>query len=315
MSTPSVDYYRLLEVDPAASLDVIERAFTVIAKRHHPDLNGGSAASTRVMQQLNEAMEVLRSPKQRAEYDRARGLLSGPPPSAAHTGTSSPPSSVPAPPGSADFSWDLGPQGTAPVSGATHSKKPMSKGLKTVLIIVVSVLVLGCATNQLWSALQGPGVETSSDSAPATVPEPEKEPQVQPFMEWVGALEPANYIPAENADTAPEPAIATPDFHEAIRSGKAFYLFADVDPATGDWAALAPALERGFELFTVRNDVIVGEAPGSLDVTYSYEGISLAGEGGGNYSGRVIAVYQALPSPDAPPTDSPTWTAVLLTLD
>ena len=32
------DFYRILEVDRKASIDVIEKAYKVLAKKYHPDL-------------------------------------------------------------------------------------------------------------------------------------------------------------------------------------------------------------------------------------------------------------------------------------
>ena len=55
----TTDYYKTLEVDREASLDVIEAAYRRLALRYHPDRNP-DADAVRKMQALNEAYAVLR---------------------------------------------------------------------------------------------------------------------------------------------------------------------------------------------------------------------------------------------------------------
>ncbi|MDH4120299.1 MAG: tetratricopeptide repeat protein [Deltaproteobacteria bacterium] len=65
------NFYKVLQVDPAASVEVIKGAYKVLLKSgHHPDLGG----STQVASLLNEAHQVLTNPKTRAEHDHALGL-------------------------------------------------------------------------------------------------------------------------------------------------------------------------------------------------------------------------------------------------
>ena len=64
------DPYQLLEVDKAASPEVIAAAYRVLAKRLHPDLAGPD--TTGQMAALNAAYEVLADPLRRAEYDRSQ---------------------------------------------------------------------------------------------------------------------------------------------------------------------------------------------------------------------------------------------------
>ena len=40
MASESGDHYRVLQVDPAADLEVIQAAYRVLARRYHPDLSG-----------------------------------------------------------------------------------------------------------------------------------------------------------------------------------------------------------------------------------------------------------------------------------
>ncbi len=65
------DYYKILQVDPAAEPDVIEAAFRRLAMKYHPDFNASPDATTR-MAALNEAYAVLSDPARRAQYDAVR---------------------------------------------------------------------------------------------------------------------------------------------------------------------------------------------------------------------------------------------------
>jgi hypothetical protein len=69
------DYYRMLEVDPAASTETIRAAYAALAKRCHPDRNPGDAEAARRMREINEAYHVLGDPARRRQYDRRRAQL------------------------------------------------------------------------------------------------------------------------------------------------------------------------------------------------------------------------------------------------
>jgi len=69
MVSESSDHYRVLQVDPAADLEVIQAAYRVLARRYHPDLSGNDE----IMKRLNAAWEVLGVADRRSEYDRSRG--------------------------------------------------------------------------------------------------------------------------------------------------------------------------------------------------------------------------------------------------
>lgn len=64
---PRVDYYEILQLDPGADQEIIERVYRLLAKRYHPD-NGhaGDASKFRV---LVEAYGILSDPEKRAAYD------------------------------------------------------------------------------------------------------------------------------------------------------------------------------------------------------------------------------------------------------
>jgi curved DNA-binding protein CbpA len=65
-----MSYYDVLEVEPTASRDDIERAFKRLAREVHPDLTGGDRAKAEErMKQLNEIRDTLTDPLLRAGYD------------------------------------------------------------------------------------------------------------------------------------------------------------------------------------------------------------------------------------------------------
>jgi molecular chaperone DnaJ len=65
-----MDLYRVLGVSPSASADEIERAFMRLARRYHPGINPGDAASARAYEDIQRAYAVLGDPARRRDYDR-----------------------------------------------------------------------------------------------------------------------------------------------------------------------------------------------------------------------------------------------------
>ena len=64
------NFYKILEVDPAASSEVIEKAYKTLAKKYHPDRHTGDAeAWNERMRVINEAYAVLSNPRKRKFYD------------------------------------------------------------------------------------------------------------------------------------------------------------------------------------------------------------------------------------------------------
>lgn len=63
--------YEILEVSENASKEIVEKAYKVLAKKYHPDLQaeGDKQEAEKKMKQINEAYEVLSNEEKRKEYD------------------------------------------------------------------------------------------------------------------------------------------------------------------------------------------------------------------------------------------------------
>ena len=69
MHPTTPDHYATLGLDRRCTDDQIRAAYRVLAKQHHPDVNGGSRAAMARTQGLNAAYEMLSDPDQRQAYD------------------------------------------------------------------------------------------------------------------------------------------------------------------------------------------------------------------------------------------------------
>lgn len=67
-----VDYYRILKVSPKASAAEIKSAYRKLARKMHPDVNGGSEISAKEFAQIAKAYQVLSNAEDRARYDAQR---------------------------------------------------------------------------------------------------------------------------------------------------------------------------------------------------------------------------------------------------
>jgi DnaJ-class molecular chaperone len=71
-----MDHYKVLQVDPSACQEVIQKAYKALSLKHHPDKHPAARrpeAAVR-MQQLNRAYEVLSDPLLRQKYDNQQQL-------------------------------------------------------------------------------------------------------------------------------------------------------------------------------------------------------------------------------------------------
>jgi molecular chaperone DnaJ len=64
-----MDFYILLGVDRAATLNDIKRAYKRLARKYHPDINPGDRLAAQQFRQIAEAYETLSDPDRRRRYD------------------------------------------------------------------------------------------------------------------------------------------------------------------------------------------------------------------------------------------------------
>ena len=69
MSIRYKDYYGLLRLGRTASEEEIRRAYLLLARKFHPDMNGGDKSAEEKFKEISEAYEVLSDPGKRRSYD------------------------------------------------------------------------------------------------------------------------------------------------------------------------------------------------------------------------------------------------------
>lgn len=70
MADTKRDYYEVLGVDRNAGDDAIKKAYRVLAKKYHPDMNPGDAEAEAKFKEASEAYAVLSDPEKRKQYDQ-----------------------------------------------------------------------------------------------------------------------------------------------------------------------------------------------------------------------------------------------------
>lgn len=64
------DFYEILGLEKDASEDEIKKAYRIIAKKNHPDLNPDDEEAEQRFKEATAAYEILRDPEKRSRYDR-----------------------------------------------------------------------------------------------------------------------------------------------------------------------------------------------------------------------------------------------------
>jgi hypothetical protein len=127
LNPPPRTHYRVLCVAPDATTEEIEQSFRQLARRLHPDLNGGDGAAEERMKELNVARAALTDPAARAAYDarlqrerRAEGAAAPP------ARTAAPPAP---PPGGAPSAW--GRSTPFPAAPPASARRPLVSWMRT----------------------------------------------------------------------------------------------------------------------------------------------------------------------------------------
>jgi DnaJ-class molecular chaperone len=78
LKSATPDHYAVLGLHRACTDVQIRNAYRLLAKQHHPDVNGGSPAAVAQTQALNAAYEILSNSARRCEYDRELAVCKKP---------------------------------------------------------------------------------------------------------------------------------------------------------------------------------------------------------------------------------------------
>lgn len=70
MAEQKRDYYEVLGVDKNADEAAIKKAYRVLAKKYHPDMNPGDKEAEKKFKEASEAYAVLSDPEKKRQYDQ-----------------------------------------------------------------------------------------------------------------------------------------------------------------------------------------------------------------------------------------------------
>jgi hypothetical protein len=136
--------YDVLGVPGTASEAEIRRAFWVLAKRYHPDVNGGDPAAARRFVEVGNAAETLLDPRRRASYDESR--VPGAP--------ARPPAAAPPPPPSTSRAGGTPPSASPAPAGQPLDFLPRNALQAVVAVAVTAIITWGIAWELAYSPKQ-----------------------------------------------------------------------------------------------------------------------------------------------------------------
>ena len=70
MAEQKRDYYEVLGVEKSADEAAIKKAYRVLAKKYHPDMNPGDTEAEKKFKEASEAYAILSDPEKRRQYDQ-----------------------------------------------------------------------------------------------------------------------------------------------------------------------------------------------------------------------------------------------------
>ena len=70
MAEQKRDYYEVLGVDKNADEAAIKKAYRVLAKKYHPDMNPGDVEAEKKFKEASEAYAILSDPEKKRQYDQ-----------------------------------------------------------------------------------------------------------------------------------------------------------------------------------------------------------------------------------------------------
>lgn len=71
------DPYRILGLEPGASEEEVKRAYRLLAKKYHPDMNPGDTHAAKMMNDINAAYDQIKNPPKRTATQNAYNPFEG----------------------------------------------------------------------------------------------------------------------------------------------------------------------------------------------------------------------------------------------